>query len=133
MNVGGEFGVRAATAWGMRHKHPHGDLVGLRIRRLRQARGWTQMYMAGRIARPEQDLRPFSPSYLSRVERGYAVAPLWFFCAVADMFGVDAGRLLGPEELEGQIDAEQRLLVDVYERLGITPAEAIARLARGPL
>ncbi len=133
VNVDPSSGLEAAFAWGIRHRHPHGELVGLRIRRLRQASKWTQMYVAHRIARPEADGRPFSPSYLSRVERGYSAPPLWFYCRVAEVFGVDPGRLLGPDELETERDAERKLLLDVYERLGITPAEAIARLARGPL
>jgi hypothetical protein len=39
----------------------------------------------------------YSPGYFSRLERGWASAPLYTYLAIADVLEVDAGVLLGPD------------------------------------
>ncbi len=62
-------------------------VVGDRIRRLRRDRKLTLVELSGRTERPRG--RPFSPGYISRIERGWANAPLSSYLTLAA--ALDAG------------------------------------------
>ena len=102
--------------------------VGDRIRHLRKARDWSLRDLAQRVPKPEGG--HFSTGYFSRLERGWGSAPLYTYIKIAEAFGVDPGRLLGPEEVQRDITPEESMLLRVLERAGIDPADAIVRLTR---
>lgn len=103
-----------------------GVVVGDRIRRLRQERQWTLRDLALRVPKPEGGF--FSLGYFSRLERGWASPPLYSYIKVAHALDVDESRLLGPDEVQRDATAEERLLLDVLRQRGIGPAEALIRL-----
>jgi hypothetical protein len=76
--------------------------------------------------------RPYSAGYLSRIERGWASAPLYVYLVVADALGVAPGRLLGPDDAEREVDQAEEMLLAVLQKLELDPAEAVARLVREP-
>ena len=102
--------------------------MGDRIRRLRNDRGWSLAELARRVWKP--DGGHYSAGYFSRVERGWASAPLYVYLAIADVLEVKPGILLGADEATKEFTAEQRLLLGFLEAAGIEPGEALARLAR---
>ena len=57
--------------------------------------------------------------------------PLYAYIATAQALEVEPGALLGLEAFERDVTAEQRVVLDVIERLGLSADEAIARLALG--
>lgn len=73
---------------------------------------------------------PYSPSFVSRLERGWASPSLWSYIQVAEIFEVPPGRLLGPEEMDGAVTEPELSLVRVVRRLGLEPEAAIVRLVR---
>jgi transcriptional regulator with XRE-family HTH domain len=105
-----------------------GAVVGDRIRRLRRDRGWSLAQMALRVYKP--DGGHYSAGYFSRLERGWASAPLYVYLVIAEVLEVKPGVLLGEDEAVKEIGAEQRVLLDFLEAAGIGPGEALARLAR---
>jgi transcriptional regulator with XRE-family HTH domain len=104
-----------------------GIVVGDRIRRLRRDRGWSLAELARRVWKP--DGGHYSGGYFSRLERGWASAPLYVYLAIADVLEVKPGILLGADEAAREISAEQRVLLDFLEAAEIGPGEALARLA----
>jgi transcriptional regulator with XRE-family HTH domain len=102
-------------------------VVGDRIRRLRRDRGWSLTELARRVRKP--DGGHYSNGHFSRLERGWASAPLYVYIKIADAFEVDPGVLMGPDEVHLGTTAEQRVLLRVLDRSGIEPAEAIVRLS----
>jgi transcriptional regulator with XRE-family HTH domain len=72
----------------------------------------------------------YSPGYFSRLERGWASPPLYVYLAIAGEFGVDAGRLLGPDDVEKPLTDREMALVEVIRHARIEPAEAITRVLR---
>jgi transcriptional regulator with XRE-family HTH domain len=110
-------------------KTEYTELVGIRIRRLRTARGWSQLKTVNRIEHPRGGR--YSPGLLSRVENGYANPPLYVYVHLAEAFEVDAGRLLGTEEAQKPISEAEMTLVRFLRSAGIAPHEALARLAGG--
>ena len=76
-------------------------VVGDRIRRLRRERDWSLVDLARRVTKPEGGY--YSAGHFSRLERGWASAPVY---------------------------AEQRLLLRVLDEAGIEPAAAIVRLTQ---
>lgn len=105
-------------------------VVGDRVRRLRNARGLTLVEMTRLIDKPNEGF--YSPGYFSRLERGWASPPLYVYLAIAAEFGVEAGRLLGPDDVEKQLSDREMTLVEVVRRERIPAAEAIARVLRAP-
>jgi transcriptional regulator with XRE-family HTH domain len=102
--------------------------VGDRIRRLRRDRDWALKDLAARVRKPDGGF--FSLGYFSRLERGWGSAPLYTYIKIAEAFEVDPGRLLGPEEVQLEVTPQQGMLLQVLEKAGIDPAEAIVRLTQ---
>jgi hypothetical protein len=67
---------------------------------------------------------------LSRIEAGYANAPLYVYIHLAEAYELDPGRLMGPEEAEKPIGEAEIALIKFLRRLGIAPDEAMARVAK---
>ena len=104
-----------------------GVIVGDRIRRLRRDRDMTLAELAAAVDKP--DGGHYSQGFFSRMERGWASGPLVTYVEVAAQFGVDAGRLLGPDDAQREIDQSEMTLIEIVRQMRLTPAEAIARLA----
>jgi transcriptional regulator with XRE-family HTH domain len=102
-------------------------VVGDRIRRLRQERGWSLSELCGRVPKPEGGF--YSPGHFSRLERGWSSAPLYVYIVIAEALAVDPGVLLGPDEVQRAVSPSERVLLRFLERIEIEPEEAIARLA----
>jgi transcriptional regulator with XRE-family HTH domain len=116
-------------AWRSAYRCEWGEVVGRRVRVLRQNAGLRIYDLANDIRRA--DGRPYSASFVSRLERGWASAPLYVYCVLARRFEVAAGELLGTEGVERAVDDAELTMVRVVRRLGLTPEDAIARLAGG--
>jgi transcriptional regulator with XRE-family HTH domain len=106
-----------------------GVVVGDRIRRLRKDKGWSLAQLALNVWKPDGQGH-YSAGYFSRLERGWASAPLYVYLAIADVLEVKPGILLGADEATKEFTAEQRLLLDFLDAAGIAPGVALARLAR---
>lgn len=119
----------ASLRWEMLYRTAYTEMVGARLKRIREGRGLTQGQAAGRVRRPRGGT--YSRGILSRLEGGYANSPLYVYLHLADAYEVDPGRLLGPEEAEKPVGEAELALVLFLRRLGIAPDEAMARLARG--
>ncbi len=116
-------------AWQSGYRCEWGQVVGRRVRTLRQRTGLAIHELAGEIRRA--DGRPYSASFVSRLERGWASPPLYVYCLLAARFEVAPGELLGTEGVERPIDDAELTLVRVVRRLALTPEDAIARLVQG--
>jgi transcriptional regulator with XRE-family HTH domain len=103
-------------------------VVGDRVRRLRQARNMRLIDLAIAVWKPEGG--HYNPGYFSRLERGWASAPLYVYLAVADALGVDAGVLLGPDAASLEVNDAEATLLGCLRSLGIAPHEAIAALMK---
>jgi transcriptional regulator with XRE-family HTH domain len=103
-------------------------VVGDRIRRLRRDRDWSLKDLAKRVPKPEGGY--YSAGHFSRLERGWASAPLYVYIKIAEAFEVDPGVLMGPDEVHLEATPEQRMLLRILERSGIDPADAVLRLPR---
>jgi transcriptional regulator with XRE-family HTH domain len=121
----GETGDR--SEWLRGYRLERGEVVGLRVRRLRKARGWTLQNLRDRVLKP--DGGTYSGGYFSRMERGWTSPPLYAYVATAEALEVEPGELLGREAFEQELTAEQRLVLAVIDRLGLSADEAIARIA----
>ncbi|MEJ7788920.1 MAG: helix-turn-helix transcriptional regulator [Thermoleophilaceae bacterium] len=115
-------------AWQSRYRCDWGQVVGRRVRLLRERDGLRLSDLADKLYRA--DGKPYSASFVSRVERGFASPPLWAYIHMASIFDLSPGRLLGPEDLEGSVTEPEMTLIRVVRRLGLEPEEAIARLVR---
>jgi transcriptional regulator with XRE-family HTH domain len=122
-------GPTDGNRWARPYRVEWGEVVGHRVRRLRQARGWALKEMVRNVPKPEGG--QYSGGYFSRLERGWTSPPLYVYVAVAEALGVQAGELLGVEELDREFSPEQRMLLRVVEQLGLEPHEAAARLVGG--
>jgi transcriptional regulator with XRE-family HTH domain len=118
----------AGPEWNRRYRCEWGEVVGGRVRRLRNGRGLSLAQMAGSFQRP--DGGHYSPGFLSRLERGWASPPLWVYVVLAERFGVEPGRLLGPDHVATNVSEAELTLLRLLRRLRIEPDEAIARLVR---
>ena len=94
--------------WARPYRIEWGEVVGHRVRRLRQARGWALHEIAREVPKPEGG--HYSAGYFSRLERGWASPPLYVYVALALALGVRPGELLGIEELDREFTPEQRML-----------------------
>lgn len=115
-------------AWRSAYRCDWGQVVGRRVRLLREREGLRLVDLADKLYRA--DGKPYSASFVSRVERGFASPPLYSYIRMADIFGLTPGRLLGPEEMERDLAESELTLVRVVRELGLEPEEAIARLVR---
>jgi transcriptional regulator with XRE-family HTH domain len=103
-----------------------GVVVGDRIRRLRQARDWHLIDLCDAVDKP--DGGHYTTGFFSRLERGWGSGPLTTYANVAYAFGIDPGRLLGPDDAQRDVTQAEMTLVELVRRLGLSPAEAIVRL-----
>lgn len=124
------FGTeQAGPAWATRYRMHWAEVVGRRVRSLRLQRSMTIIELADEILRA--DGRPYSPSFVSRLERGWASPPLFAYITLARLFDVAPGELLGSEGVERPITDAELTLVRVVRNLGIAPEQAIVRLMAG--
>ncbi len=110
--------------WARRYKCEWGEVVGARVRRLRESRGERLIDVVGGLQKA--DGRSYTIGFLSRLERGWATPPLWVYVALAMRFEIEPGVLLGPEEVTRPWTDPELTLLRVLRRLGIEPHEAIA-------
>jgi transcriptional regulator with XRE-family HTH domain len=108
---------------------PWTALVGGRIRSLRKRRGLTLAELVQRVE--IRGVKPrFGIGYLSEIERGRGTCPMCIYEAVANALGVPPWVLLGPDEIDKPFSDAEIVLLRTLARLGITPDEAIARIAK---
>jgi len=81
----------------------HTRLVGARVRRLRNELDLTQVETVEMVEHPRGGR--YSTGLLSRIEHGWANAPLFVYLHIAEVLGVDPGDLLGPESVEDVVAA----------------------------
>jgi len=112
--------------WDMNYVTDYTRMVGRRLKRIREGRELNQWQVMYRIERP--DGGRYSRGLLSRIENGYANSPLYVYLHLADFFELDPATILGPDEDAEPGEAEMAL-IEFVRRLGISPAEAMARLA----
>lgn len=110
---------------------PWGEVVGGRIRRLRDAQGVSLRELTERVRKPEGGQH--SHSYLSRLERGVASAPFLTYVLVVEALDADPGRIFGPDPGAPGPDDAERMLLHCLRGLGIKPEEAMLRLLGRPL
>jgi hypothetical protein len=67
---------------------------------------------------------------VSRLEKGYANAPLYAYIHFAEAYGVAPELLLGPDEVQRPVGLGEMTLLRVLRRLEIEPDEALARITR---
>jgi transcriptional regulator with XRE-family HTH domain len=121
--------LHATERWEMLHKTPYTVMVGLRLRRIREGRRMTQHEVVGKTRKP-RGRGFYSQGFLSRLEAGYANAPLYAYVDFANTYELDPARLMGPEDADKKVGDAEMALVRFLRRLGISPDEAMARLAR---
>lgn len=100
---GTEARGRITPGWVRPYYTDWSGVIGGRVRRLRQARGLTLVELAGQLDRPGG--HGYSGDFLSRLERGWGSAPVHVYLNLAEVLGVDPGRLLGPDDC--QMDASE--------------------------
>ena len=103
-----------------------GAVVGDRVRRLRRDRDMRLIDLAEAVHKPEGG--HYSPGYFSRLERGWASAPLYTYLAIADALDVDPGVLLGPDSASFDTSESEVMLLRALRGLRIGPHEAVAAL-----
>lgn len=118
---------KGGAGWIDAYRCEWGMVVGDRIRRLRRDRDMTLVQLAGAVNKPGGG--QYSAGYFSRIERGWASAPLWVYIATAGALDVEPWRLLGPAEVQKPITDAELMLVQFLRRVGLPPDEALARLA----
>ena len=106
-----------------------GKVVGDRIRRLRRARGLTLNDFRELVWKPEGGW--YSEGYFSRLERGWASAPLYVYLSVAEALGVEPGALLGPDEATRAVTGRELTVVRLMRRLQLEPEDVLELFARG--
>jgi transcriptional regulator with XRE-family HTH domain len=119
----------AGPTWASRYRMEWAMVVGRRVRALRQQREIAIPALAQAIQRA--DGRPYSPSFVSRLERGWASPPLFAYIALARYFDVAPGELLGSEGVERPITDAELTMIRVARNLLLSPDEAIVRLMQG--
>jgi transcriptional regulator with XRE-family HTH domain len=117
----------ARYRWELYYRTPYTEMVGARLKRLRLARGMTQHQARHSVQRPTGGV--YSQGLLSRLEKGYANSPLYVYVHFAEVYEVEAGRLLGSDDTQKPITEAEMTLVRVLRRTQIKPDEAIAKLS----
>jgi len=120
----------AGPVWASRYRSEWGQVVGRRVRVLRQQRGLLIWQLAEMLYRA--DGKHYSASFVSRLERGWASAPLWAYIRLAVIFEVTPGALLGENGVERVVSDAELTMVRVARRLELPPEEAIARITADP-
>jgi transcriptional regulator with XRE-family HTH domain len=121
--------LRTSERWELLHKSTYSIVLGLRLKRIREGRHLTQAEVIKMARKPNGGF--YSQGFLSRIEGGYANAPLYSYVDFANAYELDPGRVMGPEESEKPVGGAEMALIGFLRRLGITPDEAMARIARG--
>jgi transcriptional regulator with XRE-family HTH domain len=114
--------------WEFFYKTPYTEMIGMRIRQLRNARGLSQEKLRYGVRRPRGG--PYSQSLLSRLERGYANAPVYVYTHLAEAFELAPEVMLGPDDALKPVAEAEMTLLRVLRRLSISPDEALARVTR---
>src|SRR4051812_19526018 len=117
-------------AWQRAYRIEWAEVVGSRVRRLRRAHDMSLTTFSANVIRPDNSR--YSPSYYSRLERGWGVPPLHIYVAIAAVLGVHPGRLLGVDDAERDVNAEEMTLIRVLRREDIAPDEVLHRLLASP-
>jgi transcriptional regulator with XRE-family HTH domain len=115
--------------WERLHKTGYTLMIGRRLKRVREGRHLTQQEVADNTRKPRGN-GFYSQGLLSRLEAGYANAPLYTYIDFADFYELDPARVMGPEDAEKPVDEAEMTLIKFLRRTGISVDEAIARLAR---
>ena len=113
--------------WELFYKTPYTELIGSRLLRLRQGRGLSQSQVRHNVRRPRGG--PYSQSTISRLERGYANAPIYVYTHFAEAFDLAPEVLLGPDDALKPIAEAEMTLLRTLRRLSVSPDEALARVA----
>lgn len=108
-------------------RHEVAAVVGDRIRRLRLDRGMRLLELARRIPKPSG--RPYSASYVSRIERGWAHAPIYVYDHIARALDVDPWLLFAQDEVRHDPRPDELVLLRFLRRAGISPDEVLWLLA----
>jgi transcriptional regulator with XRE-family HTH domain len=116
--------------WEHFYRTPYTELIGSRLRRLREGRGLSQHQVRHSVKRPRGG--PYSQSLISRLERGYANAPVYVYTHFAEAFDLAPEVLLGPDDALKPVSEAEMMLLRVLRRLSISPDEALARLTASP-
>jgi transcriptional regulator with XRE-family HTH domain len=114
--------------WEFFYKTPYTEMIGSRLRRLRDARGLSQEKVRYSVKRPRGG--PYSQSLISRLERGYANAPIYVYTHFAEAFGLAPEILLGPDDALKPVAGAELTLLRVLRQLSISPDTALARIVR---
>ncbi len=123
-------GRRDGPRWSDPYFCEWSQVVGGRIRRLRLERGWALHELASRVRKPEGG--SYTAGYFSRLERGWASAPLSVYLGIAAALEAEPGGLLGEDEVGRETTAAQRALLAFVDAAGLSPEQAIVRLAGLP-
>lgn len=115
--------------WERLHKTGYTLMIGRRLKRIREGRHLTQQKVADNTRKPRGN-GFYSQGMLSRLEAGYANAPLYAYIDFANFYELDPARVMGPEDAEKPVDEAEMTLIKFLRRTGISVDEAIARLAR---
>ncbi len=118
--------------WEFFYRTPYTEMIGSRLRRLRAARSLSQNELRYSVKRPRGG--PYSQSLISRLERGYANAPIYVYTHLAEAFELAPEVLLGPDDALKPVTEAEMTLLRVLRRLSISPDEALAHAtaSRGP-
>jgi transcriptional regulator with XRE-family HTH domain len=116
--------------WEFFYRTPYTEMIGSRLRRLRDARGLSQNRLRYGVRRPRGG--PYSQSVISRLERGYANAPVYVYLHIAEAFDLAPEVLLGPDDALKPVSEAEMTLLRTLRRLSVSPDEALARVAASP-
>jgi transcriptional regulator with XRE-family HTH domain len=105
-----------------------GHVVGGRVRKLREGRGWTLDRLAQTVFRP--DGARYSVTTFSRLERGGTGSPFYVYLQLADALRIAPGRLLGEDGALLEASEGEMTLLETLRELGIAPHEALAQLVQ---
>jgi transcriptional regulator with XRE-family HTH domain len=121
---------RGGSGWIDRNRCEWTIVVGDRIRRLRRDRGLTLVELARKVEKPGG--KTFSAGHISRIERGWANAPISTYVAIASALEAAPWRLLGPEEVQRDVTEAELTLLHFLRHVRLPPHEALAQLTRAP-
>jgi transcriptional regulator with XRE-family HTH domain len=121
-------GKPVEPSWDLKHRTEYTQMVGRRIRRIREGLELTQGHLGQQARKPNGDR--YSPGMISRMERGHANPPIYAYVDVAAVLDIAPGVLLGPRSVEDPIEEGELTLVRFLRRIGMTPDEALALIAR---
>jgi transcriptional regulator with XRE-family HTH domain len=118
----------APQRWELLYRTPYTLMIGSRLRRLRESQGLNQRQARWRVRRPQGG--PYSQSTISRLEGGYANAPLYVYIHFAEAYEVAPELLLGPDDVQRPVREAEWTLLRTLRRLDVAPDAALARIVR---